>query len=286
MVVNEMVKCLALGVLCVSCWGCRANTGSQQLAANEDSAISVTNSGSDSAVVFGDTLVWKPDSLVRRVVAGKLVGNYRLVWPAFIGAPPSLYACLDSISPYLRFSSSQPTMQRKLRDYEDEMRSMSAELGSDYEGPNEMASESVYSVIQNDGRWLVVATFSYEYQGGAHGSYGSYHHTVFIPDAKLLHVRDLFKPGTLQLATEAALPFFLKDNNLDAGTPLSEHGFWFENDKFRLPEHFLLLPQHIEFTYGLYEVAPYVMGEVSFRVPLSAVARYLNPRLFPAHARN
>lgn len=234
-----------------------------------------------------DTLVWVPDSLVAQWHEGAFSEDYRVLWARFTGVPPAVVARLDSINPILRQASAQGAGAAGLLKYKELLKQAAHDGESNYGGATQWAYAEVWNVPRNDAQWLTLENSYYEYQGGAHGMYNTQYFNLHRPTNRLVRLSDLFRPRLYQTALDTAEAYFRAAMQEHVGgeynpaAPLAEAGFSFLNDQFSLPDNFTLLPGHIVFTYNLYTIAPYVMGEITFQVPLSAFRGMLNPVYFP-----
>jgi hypothetical protein len=104
---------------------------------------------------------------------------------------------------------------------------------------------------QNKNVVSLVYTY-YQYSGGAHGNYGT---TAFN-----------YKPNGTPVTLENL------SSNIDELTAIAEQTFrkqngelkeyWFDDEKFYLPDVFYFTENAIVFYYGLYEIAPYAAGDI------------------------
>ena len=133
-------------------------------------------------------------------------------------------------------------------------------------------NQSVYVSAQSP-RLLVISRDYDAYSGGAHGSAWLGFDHIDLHNRRLVTLSDLFSQAEQQALTRLAEPYFRRDNEVAADVPLTESGYWFENDQFKLPAQFALTEKGMLFIYGQYEVAPYAAGMPAFVVPYSAIAK-------------
>ncbi len=57
---------------------------------------------------------------------------------------------------------------------------------------------------------------------------------------------------------------------------INSTGFWFENDRFYLPESIGLSKTNLLLVYNQYEIASYAGGPVALKIPLEELKEYLN----------
>lgn len=121
---------------------------------------------------------------------------------------------------------------------------------------------------------LLVVTREYDaYTGGAHGSAGVAFDNIDVITQRVVRLSDLFTASERQALTRIAEPFFRLDNEVKANETLTQGGYWFEKNSFKLPEQFALTEDGLLFVYGQYEIGPYVMGMPDFVLPYKAIAQ-------------
>ncbi|MBP6862703.1 MAG: DUF3298 domain-containing protein [Neisseriaceae bacterium] len=134
------------------------------------------------------------------------------------------------------------------------------------------ANQHVY--VSAQGPRLLVVTREYDtYSGGAHGSAWVHFDNIDVKNQRVVTLPDLFSAAELKALTRIAEPFFRLDNDVKATETLTQAGYWFEKDQFKLPEQFALTEDGLLFVYGQYEVAPYSMGMPDFVLPYRAIAK-------------
>ena len=60
---------------------------------------------------------------------------------------------------------------------------------------------------------------------------------------------------------------FRKVKNISENQTIKETGYWFENDKFYLPDNFIISDSGFVFFYNLYEIAPRSEGYTELFIP-------------------
>lgn len=110
---------------------------------------------------------------------------------------------------------------------------------------------------------------SIEYQlslftGGAHG-YSSVSYLNFDPGTgEQLYNGDLFTPEFKSYAED----LFRKKNNIPKEQAINSTGFFFEEDKFQLPQNVGFLKNKIVLRYNPYEVASFAEGGIDLEIPI------------------
>lgn len=101
---------------------------------------------------------------------------------------------------------------------------------------------------------VVWKNFSYSYLcQAAHGMYNTTFVNYSVDDGKMLDVKDLMKPG-YEDELRGMIRKKIKEMGVALLVPL---------DEVEIPKDFEMTSQGIRFVYGLYEIAPYVEGEIT-----------------------
>lgn len=129
------------------------------------------------------------------------------------------------------------------------------------------------TVLDQNPRRLVLETQFYFYTGGAHGMNGTIFHNYDSRSGRLLGADDLFTDH--RALTAYAEKIFRKQFDVPAGASLNEHGFFFEHDRFVLPDNVAILPGKIIFLYNPYEAASYAQGQIRLELPIEEVQQWL-----------
>lgn len=124
-------------------------------------------------------------------------------------------------------------------------------------------------VLLNRDFLLSLALESYADTGGAHGMPAIGYLNIDRRTGKLLTLADLVQipPGTLQTLLEKHLRLAM---NLPPQASLKAAGFF--EDRLPPTDNVGLDAEGLRFTYGAYEVAPYVMGLPNVRLPYAELA--------------
>ena len=114
----------------------------------------------------------------------------------------------------------------------------------------------------------------YTFTGGAHGN-GSTKFLnfnpstgVLIPNSSLIKNKDEF--------TEFVEELFKKEHNISPNESINSTGYWFENDKFSLPDAIGFTEESLLIIYNQYEIASYADGPIELAIPLEIVQQYLS----------
>jgi Protein of unknown function (DUF3298). len=122
----------------------------------------------------------------------------------------------------------------------------------------------------NENGVLVCQIDTYDYTGGAHGTYASLFLNFDLLTGKQIYLKDLFKEGYEKELTRQLLAELEKNNKVTTEAELEEIGY-FITEPLSPTENFYLNEDGITFFYNVYEIAPYVMGTTIIKLPFSAV---------------
>lgn len=116
----------------------------------------------------------------------------------------------------------------------------------------------------------------YSFTGGAHGNGRSLSYFVDPETGKQIKKEDLFSDakGFMALAEQK----FRTQQEIPAKSNINETGYWFEKDKFHLPENIFYTDKGILLLYNQYEVASYADGPIELTIPYSEADKFLKIR--------
>ncbi|HKL34743.1 MAG TPA: DUF3298 domain-containing protein [Salegentibacter sp.] len=142
--------------------------------------------------------------------------------------------------------------------------------------PNSQAGYEVeisQSVISQTKELLTLETDFYIFTGGAHG-YGATRYANFdIKSGEVLEKEDLF--SNPEAFKDFAEKEFREKYKIPEGENINAKGFFFENDKFALPENIAVTKNRVILVYNRYEAASYAEGELKLSIPKKKVAQWL-----------
>ena len=132
----------------------------------------------------------------------------------------------------------------------------------------------MYSVEFIDSHIVSLQKFSYVYEGGAHGVHGTTMESYSLQNGERLSskLEDLFlldeknKNTLLQMLTQKLETPEYKEKLFEQTLPLKE-----------LPQTFFATSQGIKFVWHIYEIAPYVYGEIELHIPYKDLKSFVNP---------
>ncbi len=122
--------------------------------------------------------------------------------------------------------------------------------------------ESLISIIMD----------SYVFTGGAHGYGGISYINVDPKTGKRISNKELFKEYSE--FESYAEKIFRSQNEILDGESINSTGFFFENDKFALPENIGFTENEIILYYNPYEISSYAEGAVEIKLNKEEVASF------------
>ncbi|MEI0799073.1 RsiV family protein [Brachyspira intermedia] len=141
-------------------------------------------------------------------------------------------------------------------DYISHIENYSSQFGIDY------LSEKIVSINK----------MLYEYTGGAHGNYDTVYSVYSLENGNKLKIEDLIidlkNPDLLNLIKDK----LLKIEGRDANSYFGLDELSLENNNFYLTSKGLV------FTWGIYEIGPYAIGETRVLIPTEEIKPYLKDK--------
>ncbi|MDO4880997.1 MAG: DUF3298 and DUF4163 domain-containing protein [Capnocytophaga sp.] len=128
------------------------------------------------------------------------------------------------------------------------------------------------SIFFQNEKIVSLASFTYEYAGGAHGI-GNTTFLNFKPSGDCYTNDELFVDKNK--VKEIAEKYFRKQTEIGEGQTYSDNGFWFEEDVFQLPENIGFKDKEMILFYNPYEIAPYSFGAFEIHIPLEEVKEWI-----------
>lgn len=109
------------------------------------------------------------------------------------------------------------------------------------------------------------------FSGGAHG-YKTLTFVNFNPETgQVLKSEDIFTPEFASFVENR----FRQEQRIPDSDNINSTGFWFDDDKFRLPENIGFTEDKVILVYNSYEIAPYAAGDIIMEIPIEEVKPFL-----------
>ena len=121
---------------------------------------------------------------------------------------------------------------------------------------------------------LCLKTDFYSFTGGAHGN-GRTKFLNFDPlTGNLKSTSSILnnKKEFIDFVEKA----FRNEKGIPLNDPINSAGYWFENEKFYLPESIGMSKTEVIIIYNQYEIASYADGPIELRIPMDEAKPYLN----------
>ncbi len=125
------------------------------------------------------------------------------------------------------------------------------------------------SVVRADS-FVCIRQLAYSFTGGAHGNTVITMPVFRASTGERVTWRDLTPDTTAFIA--AAEKAFRRTTEMSQRDTYAKAGFWFENERFALPNVIGITPTGYLLVYNQYEVAPYSYGVIEVPLPFGAVA--------------
>lgn len=145
---------------------------------------------------------------------------------------------------------------------------------------NGWSYEANAGVLLNNGKLFVLQTDIASYTGGAHGSYATLCYN-FTKDGKQLLWDDIIETGmkdSLVRLNESTLRI---ENEIPEGQLWEDAGFFVDSSHMPFPAMFALAKNGLTMIYNQYEIAPYVMGIISYTIPYNRLNGLIKKEWLP-----
>jgi hypothetical protein len=114
-------------------------------------------------------------------------------------------------------------------------------------------------------RYVIIKWTMDYYNGGAHGMYGTEYRVFDRDSGRFVTLQDVFDADKRETLHKAVVESLRKKFELAEDQGLTDAGFF--SDELALTENFFLSGEGVGFHWNIYELAPYVFGEIEVVVP-------------------
>jgi len=165
----------------------------------------------------------------------------------------------------------EQAMQEYAKRNQDFLKEFPDSAGGDqYECQIEVTTHGQLGSIVSLEQW------SYLYEGGAHGNSSSDFLNFDLKTGQSLELNQLIADWDAFLAI--AENAFREQRKLSADGSLNEEGgFWFDEDRFRLPNSAGISVEGMLFIYNPYDIASYADGSIEFTLSIDQIEQFINP---------
>lgn len=132
--------------------------------------------------------------------------------------------------------------------------------------------------IFNSLQFVSLELSQFTYTGGAHGNGTTTFLTVSPENGNILKLKDITQNPVDFIAF--AETKFKKEHQIPESENINSTGFWFDDDRFYLPDSFGVTLDNFIFTYNNYEIASYAYGPIEFKISRKEAQAYLKPEYF------
>ncbi|RZS99121.1 uncharacterized protein DUF3298 [Aquimarina brevivitae] len=163
----------------------------------------------------------------------------------------------------------QPTIENAIKTFNDfylEQKGIYATESAPYE------AELTQEITFNSTNLISTAIDYYTYTGGAHG-YGGVLFINFNPQTgeHLTHTTLLKDKKAFSAYAEQ---IFRSKFNIPETASINSTGFFFEEDRFALPENIGITKEEVVLYYNTYEISSYADGPVALKLPKKEVSAF------------
>lgn len=136
--------------------------------------------------------------------------------------------------------------------------------------------ETDFSVAYNSKNFISIVLNHYQYTGGAHGNFYALGYNFNLINGNLISLEDVINSDSFDLLSleceEVILNEYKANSLFDAGL--------FENEINILPDQdFYITPEALVLQFDPYEIAPYVMGQITAEIPFNRIMDILKTEL-------
>ena len=133
-------------------------------------------------------------------------------------------------------------------------------------------------VLKQDSDILTVEISGYSYSGGPHGVDLTSYVNWDKKTNKSIALSNILVAGYQDKLNHIAEKIFRKNEKLlDTAKLNNGRTYFFKDNKFSLPDNYLILPEGIRFLYNVYTIKPYVAGKTELLVPYTQIKALLLP---------
>lgn len=131
------------------------------------------------------------------------------------------------------------------------------------------------NIVNETPKVLALAHEFYVFTGGAHGMPGHYFINIDKNTGNVLALADILKKDKHAELLKMGKQIFYQQRDIPAHQSLADAGYWFEDDKFSLPDNFSIAEHGLLFLYNPYEIASYADGMIEVFIPYADIKSLL-----------
>lgn len=168
------------------------------------------------------------------------------------------------------FSPATTTIEEAILVFIDDYRKYERDFGGLF---IPYQADTYMELIYQSNELISIDLNFYQFTGGAHGYGGTRFLNFDRNTGKKLPVTELFT--NLKPLEEMAEKMIRQQYQIPPDQNINATGFWFEDDRFHLPENIGFTENEILLVYNQYEIASYAEGSISLSIPKSDLASFL-----------
>ncbi len=135
------------------------------------------------------------------------------------------------------------------------------------------------TIIFKNENFVSISTLSSSYMGGAHGMFATYYVSIDLNTFKKVELKDLFvdtyEEELAKIIRQKLVEKERKNNPEESEEDVKDHFFEFE--KIKANDNFMLKETGIEFNYTPYEIAAFAFGEHRVEITYKELKSLLKP---------
>ncbi|WP_304068632.1 DUF3298 and DUF4163 domain-containing protein [Pedobacter glucosidilyticus] len=133
------------------------------------------------------------------------------------------------------------------------------------DSPAGYAWDQNFRIAYQDKDFINFAYQTYVYTGGAHGLETIQYFNVSKKDYQIIQLKDIFDKDERAQLNTIAEQIFRKQEGLKADDNLDS--YFFDEQKFKLNENFIITDKGLKFMYNPYEIKAYAYGRTELLIP-------------------
>lgn len=132
-------------------------------------------------------------------------------------------------------------------------------------------------IIYQSPKLISLATSIYSYTGGAHPNSILIYKSYDLETGNTVSLNDIFKEGFEKQLNHAAEIEFRMNHEILPTIKLSEVGYFFEGDQFKVNDNFAIIDQGLIFYFNPYEITGYSQGPDELEIKLTDYMNLIKP---------
>ncbi len=175
----------------------------------------------------------------------------------------------EDIFSYAFIKETPKSFESLIDEISDEYEAILKEF-PDYTNPWSLEISS--DIIFQAPKFISVATTIFSYTGGAHPNSYLVYKSYDLQTGKAIALGDILRADFEQDLYRSAEIEFRMNNKIPPSQDLSESGFFFEDEEFKLNDNFAIIDKSLIFYFNPYEIASYSRGPSELELKLTDYA--------------